>query len=255
MTMIQDKLPRQISRATALLTIIGIIATVAPASALAASATTNTSTGGTAPTAAQTARVKVIIGKGDQEIDRRLASLGKLSTKINAATKLTTSDKTSLTTQVNSEVNGLTNLKIKIDADTDLATTKTDVQSIFDEYRVYALIVPKVALVKVADDQQTTEAKLNALATKLQTALTAKKAAGKDVTSLQTQLTDMTTRTTSATAISTTIEASVINLQPSDYNSNHIVLSGDAAQLKIARSDNQAAYADSKSVAAGLKAL
>jgi hypothetical protein len=200
-------------------------------------------------------RVKTIITKGDQEISRRQTALGKLNTKISSATKLTPNDKSVLTTQVTTEISGLTNLKTKLDADTDLATTKSDAQSIISEYRVYALVVPKVALIKVADDQQATESKLTALATKLQTAITAKQTAGKDVASLQTQLADMTTKTAAASAISTSIESGVISLQPSDYDSNHSVLTGDNTQLKSAHADNQAAYADAKAIAAALKSL
>ena len=196
-----------------------------------------------------------IISKGDQEIARRLTTLGTLTAKINAASKLSASDKTYLLNEVSTEVSNLTTLKAKLDAETTLAAARTDAQSIVSDYRVYALIVPKIQLIKTADDQLVTEGKLTALATKLQSRITAAKTAGKDVTALQTKLTDMTTQITNAQAISSSIETKVLALQPSDYNSNHTILSGDEAQLKTAHTDNLAAYNDAKSIVSLLKNL
>jgi hypothetical protein len=63
----------------------------------------------------------------------------------------------------------------------------------------------------------------------------------------------MTSKIAAAQAISSAMEANVINLQPSDYNSNHSLLSGDAATLKTAAADNQAAITDAKTIIASLK--
>jgi hypothetical protein len=229
---------------------------VVPASAVAtrpgitATPSTTAST-----TASDQARLKLIISKGDKEITRRLATLNTLSNKINGAVKLSGSDKNTLSNEVSDETSGLNSLKAKLDTDTDLATAKTDAQSIFSGYRVYALIVPKVQLVKTADDQQVAEDKLTALAAKLQTRITAAQSSGKDVASLQNTLDDLTAKTKAAQVISSGVESSVINLQPSDYNSNHGILSGDRDKLKTAQSDIKAAAVDAKNIVSGLKQL
>lgn len=230
---------------------IGLISlTALAATGIASAAATTTTT-----TTSDTTRIQTIITRGDQEISRRLTSLNGLSAKISGASKLTAADKATLSAEVSTEVSGLTTLKAKLDAETTLAGAKADAQSIVSDYRVYALIVPKIELVRAADDQQVTESKLTALATKLQTRLTTAKNNGKDVTALQAKLTDMTSQIANAQSISSGIEAKVINLQPSDYNSDHSVLSGDAAQLKTAHADNQAAYSDAKAIVAGVKSL
>ena len=208
-----------------------------------------------AQTAAQQTRMQTIISKGDQEISRRLTSLTTLTNTINAATKLTASDKASLTSEVGSTISGLTALKSKLDAESTLAGARTDAQQIFDDYRVYALVLPKVHLVKVADDIQASDMKLTAIAQKLQSRITADQQTGKDVSALQAKLTDLTNQVSAAQSIANKIETGVINLQPTDYNSNHQVLSGDNAQLKTARQDNQAAFTDAKSIVASLKSL
>lgn len=206
-------------------------------------------------TANQQTRVQNIITKGNQEISRRLTSLNNLTAKINAATKLTASNKTALSSEVATEISGLTALKTKLDAETTIAGAKADAQQIYGDYRVYALILPKVHLIKLADDIQAADSKLTALAGKLQTRISAAQQAGKDVSALQTQLADMNSKISAAQNTASQVESSVINLQPSDYNSNHQVLSGDMTQIKSAHTNNQAAFADAKSIVAALKSL
>jgi len=224
---------------------------VVPVSALAS--TGNTS--GAASAAANSAKLKLIISRGDTEIGRRLTTLNTLTTKLNSAVKLSAADKATLTTEVNNEISGLTSLKTQLDGETDAAAAKTDAQSIFSDYRVYALVVPKVWLVKTADDQLITEGKLTTLSGKLQADITTDQQAGKNVAALQTKLDDMNSKVQAAQAISTDIQSKVINLQPSDYNSDHAVLSGDKDQLKTAQSDLAAAIADGKTIVSGLKSL
>ncbi len=203
----------------------------------------------------QQQRVQLIISRGNLEIARRLATLNTLTAKINAATKLSSSDKTTLSNEVSSTTSGLTALKTQLDADTTIAAAHTDAESIFTEYRVYALVAPKVGLIKVADDQQVTQSKLTALSTKLQSRITAEQQAGKDVTQPQSELTDMNSKITSAQSISNKIETSVITLQPTDYNNDHAILSGDNAELKTAHTDDQAAFTDANNIVSSLKSM
>jgi hypothetical protein len=205
-----------------------------------------------ARTTADQAKVQLIINRGNSEIQRRLGTLQTLSGKISSATKLTAGDKATLNGEVTDEINSLTALKTKLDADTTVADARTDAQSIITGYRVYALIVPKVNLVKTADDQQVAEGKLSALAVKLQSRLSAASSSGQKLPALQNGLADMNKQISAAQAISSQIESSVIGLQPSDYNSNHSVLNGDRNQLKTAQADIKAAVSDATTIIKGL---
>lgn len=250
----------KISTITKRLTLVGAYGLLA--STLTFGIASAEATNGTPPgelsgpvTTAQTQDLKNIIAKGDQEINRRLDTLNTLSGKINAATKISTSDKTYLVNEVTTEISGLTSLESQLNADTTLSAARTDAQSIYTEYRVYALVVPKVWLIKTSDDEQLTEGKLATLATKLQVKITADQTAGKDVTTEQSQLNDLNTQVSNAQAISSSIESKVLTLQPSDYDSDHTILSGDAAQLKTAHTDEETAFSDAKSIVTGLKTL
>lgn len=205
--------------------------------------------------AADQTKITNIKTRGDQEISRRLTTLNTLNGKINDAIRLTASDKSALQSQINAEISGLTALKTKLDADTDLATTRADAQSIVNEYRVYVLIVPKVAIIRYADSIAQTNAKLSTLAGKLQTRITDAKNAGKDVSGLQSQLDQMNQDIIAANTTASTIESKVVGLQPTDYNSDHTILSGDRDQLNAAHQQNLSALNLAKQIAASLKTL
>ncbi len=222
-----------------------VIVGVAPVQTTFAVSSTTTDT--------QQIRLDAIKTKGSQEIDRRLTKLTTLSAKISAATKLSAADKTALTTQVTTEINSLTTLKATLSAETTLAAAKADAQLIISGYRVYALIVPKVYLIKVADDQQVNEAKIADILSKVQTALTNAKNNGQNVADLQLKLSDATAKQQAAQAISSSIETKVITLQPTDYNSDHTILSGDKDQLQTVRTDLKAAVDDLVAIRDGLK--
>ncbi len=228
-------------------TVLGLASLSATALATPKSLSANSS--------ADQARIQRIIIRGNAEISRRLGTLQNLSAKVTGATKLTDSDKASLTAEVSNETNGLTALKTKLDADTTVADARTDAQAIISDYRVYVLVVPKINLIKAADDQQVAESKLSALVPKLQSRINSAKMAGKNVSSLQSGLNDMSTQLTNAQPISSGVETSVIGLQPSDFNTDHAVLSGYRDKLKTAQTDVKAAVSDATSIVNALKNL
>lgn len=234
-------------------TLAAITATVAVAGALVGSNAAFALT--TQQTTTQQTRMQTIISKGDQEISRRLTSLNNLTATVNAATRLTANDKATLNNEITTEISGLTALKTKLDSETTLEGVRTDAQQIYTNYRVYVLVLPKARFVKFADSIQAVDSKLTTLASKLQSRLTTEQQAGKDVSALQATLADMNSKTSAAQAAASQIESGVINLQPSDYNSNHQILGNDITQLKAAHANNKAAFVDAKSIISSLKSL
>ncbi|HXH26526.1 MAG TPA: hypothetical protein VNG90_01385 [Candidatus Acidoferrum sp.] len=216
---------------------------------------TTTTTTETDKTAAAAQRLTIIKSRGAAEIARRLLTLKNLDARINTTVKLSAGDKAALVAEVENTVSGLNTLKAQLDADTTLDAAHTDAQSILNEYRVYALVMPKIHLLITADGQQIIEAKLTTLAGKLQTRLNTAKTSGKDVTSLQAKLDDMTKQTAAAQSISSAVQAAVLPLQPGDFNADHGILAGYQAQLAKAHVDIEAAYNDAQAVYVGLKNL
>src|SRR2546428_166016 len=83
---------------------------------------------------------------GDVEIDRRLGTLTTLDGLVRDARHLTDADRQELLGEISADRSGLTALKAKIDADTDLTTLRNDLRTIVTGYRVYVLLEPKVRL-------------------------------------------------------------------------------------------------------------
>jgi hypothetical protein len=203
-----------------------------------------------------------IINRGNKEIARRLASLNTLDSKITTAKNLNNSDQSYLENEVNLGINGLTSLKTILDncatvtpVSAAVQCAVTNAQSIINEYRVYALILPKVQLIKMADDQLVVETNLTTLSQKIQYRITNEQAAGKDVSSLQTKLNTMVSDIKSAQTLSDGVEQAALPLQPSDYDTNHSVLSSYATHLQTARTDLQSAASLAKTIISSLKSL
>ena len=232
-------------------------ATTSPSNTAVSStgATTKASSAATTAAAAQAQRLTNLQTDGEAQIESRLTNLTKLTTIITSAKHMTVADKTTLTSEVTTELSGLTALQTRLKGETTVTPALADVQSIFTEFRVYALIDPKVRLIKAADDQQTIETTLKGLSTKLQARITKDKNAGKDVASMQTTLDSMKTEITSTQAMSSDVETKVVALQPSDYNTDHTILKQYDTELKTAHADCHVAHKDGLTVINDLKSL
>ncbi|MFA5087311.1 MAG: hypothetical protein WC470_03365 [Candidatus Paceibacterota bacterium] len=134
-------------------------------------AETQTQTPAQKAAAAQAALMVKQKEKAGQEIDRRITFLNNAIEKINAAKKITTEQKTALVSQVQAEIAALQQLKVKINADTDKATLLADRKAIVQQYRIFAVFEPRIAIISYADkilniadlmDTQTTNADIKA---------------------------------------------------------------------------------------------
>lgn len=198
-------------------------------------------------------RVTNLKEKADREIDRRITSLNNITNKINAMKKLSVSDKQSFSLQIQTEITNLTTLKTKIDADTDLPTLKTDVQSIVKSYRVYALFIPKLGIIIAADRMGETADNLDKLAGKLQTKIQDAQASGKNVSSLQTLLADMQKQTADARTQYSAASSEVMTLTPEGYPGNKSTLQDARSKLKTAHTDLKKAGQDARKIINELK--
>lgn len=90
--------------------------------------------------------VKCVIAAGDTLIVNRQNSLKTLNSKISAdlsAHKLTGDQASVLQADVTTNQAGLSNLKSKLDAETDAKAARQDVANIFLQFRIYAVVLPR----------------------------------------------------------------------------------------------------------------
>jgi chromosome segregation ATPase len=193
--------------------------------------------------------------RADAEIDRRVKSLTELIAKINGLKKLFAEDKSELSSKLQEQIDSLNALKVKIDADTDLATLKTDTKSIRESYRIYALFLPEIRILIAADSMNTTADRLNALADKLQALITTSGATGDNLTGMQNSLADMRAKVKDAKDLYQSIEAEILALTPQGYPGNRTTLMDAREKLKTGAKDLRAARDDAKEIIKVLRSL
>jgi hypothetical protein len=210
---------------------------------------------------------------GDNQIAQRITALNALSSKIDglgsaaatgtatptAAHKplLTDAQVSELKGKIQDATNSLNTLKQKIDADTDVATARTDDKSIMTQYRIYAVLMPLLRHMVWVDLMTNALGKMSGLDDKIQTAI------GKAPASQQAQLTtlfkDYQAKLADAQTQLTNAANAFAALTPDGYNKNpsgfkQSTLAGLHKDTKAAQADVKAARNDLHQIAMILKA-
>ncbi len=225
-----------------------------PVSALA------TSTASTAKAGANAVRLTTLIKKADTDISARIAALNDLDTRVQGLQKVSTTEKSAIDSQIQTNITGLTALQAKIDADTDLTTARTDAGTIFTTFRIYALVIPQGWILASADRVTTITGLLATLGSSIQTRISSAQASGKDVASLTAAMTDLSAKIADANTQEASAETGVATLVPDQGNkstaaSNHAALVTARGNIKTAATDILAARKDVTTLLQGLKAL
>jgi hypothetical protein len=245
--------------ATSLVTIATAAALLTSLIALPASAQSiAVNTGVSASSTKGADRLPKIIAKSDTAITKRLTSLATLNTKVQALKNVSATEKTNISNNIQTNISGLTSLKAKIDADTDVTVAATDAKTITGSYRIYALVIPQGYIASSADRVDTIDGLMTTLSAKLQSRITAAQSAGKNVTSLQASLTDLNAKVADSNTQAATAQSGVASLTPDQGNktvlaSNTAALKASRADIKTASADLKTARQDAKTIVDGVK--
>ena len=247
-------------------TVLGALIAAMPLAAFAQTTAVDAgvSASATAGPVSATAKVKGAAGitksitRADTELTRRITNLNQAAIRVSAMKNVSATQKSSIEASISTEIANLTTLKAKIDADTDAATLKTDVESITADYRVYALVLPQDHIIAATDRIGTIVAEMQQLGTKLSTRITEAQAAGKNVTAAQTAYTDMQAKVADASTQSQAAVSETQNLTPDNGDatvaaSNKAAIKDAVAKIKTATADLKAARADVKTILAAVK--
>lgn len=186
-------------------------------------------------------------------ITRRVLALRDLITAAKSITRLTDAERTTLTSQLQNQVNGLTTLNAKIQGDPDPATVRADASRIVTDYRVYVLTIPKARGIVAADIELNAADRLGKLADRLAMAIDQAGVKGKDTTAAQSGLTALQARLAAVTGSVTLLPAALLALVPAGYPANHPVLEQGRATLRTGRAGLADAASLARQVIADLK--
>jgi hypothetical protein len=167
----------------------------------------------------------------------RLPALSAARADVTANGHVTDGHETALVSNIDETTARLNVLAGEIKADTDLATLRDHCRSIFEDNRVFALVLPRTRLVVGSDTAVDAGSKLNDVAGKLADAIKAAEAAGQDVRQAKLDLDMMKAQIASGVAAAGTIPGAVLSLTPADWNANHEVLTPAHQSLRAARTD------------------
>jgi hypothetical protein len=150
-------------------------------------------------------------------IKERINSLNANATIIAKSQKLTTEQKAAFATFFSGKVTELTALGVKIASSTDATSTKTLTASIFTDFRIYGIVLPQVRLEKRIYELQNHGVSLTEVFAKVQKAIDAQKARGKDVSVWQANLDATKTLVVKDTEKLSLLLTQISSLKPSDY--------------------------------------
>ena len=131
------------------------------------------------PATAMAAPVKTcdlacVIAFGDQRIAVRETALTNLSTRLNdhlTKGRLTSAQAAPIQNDISTDEAALTALKAKIDADTTVAAARADVKSIYTQYRIFAVVLPRDYRMMWIDIMTNIDQKLRSLQPKIDWAI------------------------------------------------------------------------------------
>ena len=220
----------------------------------------STTVGGGAGVQMSATAMTSIKTRAHAELQRRIDALTATNTRVQGLQQVTTTFKQSIQNAIQTQISAFQALDAKIQADTDAATLKADVQSITQSYRVYALVLPQIHITAAADRAVSIATMMQALGVKLNARIQAAAQAGADVTALKASLDDLAAKITDADAKAQASVAATASLTPDNgdkakMDSNTAALKQARADLKVVADDLKAARADITKILAGLKAL
>lgn len=162
-----------------------------------------------------------VISYGDARIIERQAALTKLDTAITdraQATHITSDQANSLHADVTTNSNGLGALKTKLDAETVVSAARQDVKAIYEQFRIYAVVLPRDYRTLELDIEINVAHKLKDLESKLQNAVDGAPSGIKD--QLTTLYNDYVTQVSNAEAQIDAAQGELPQLTPANFNTN-----------------------------------
>jgi septal ring factor EnvC (AmiA/AmiB activator) len=232
---------RHLPRRASLLAMVAVFALGVglPATALAAPAT-----------ASAPCNVQCAIAFGNQRIDDRQAALTKLHDHIAdqlAKGHITSDQSNALQSDVSTNQSGLSALKTKLDAETDVTAAKQDVHNIYFQFRIFAVVLPRDYGELALDVMANLNAKMTGGESKIQTAID--NAPDSEKAQLNALFSDYKAQLGTASNEIGAAESQVPQLTPDNFNNNR---SSYLSTLAAYKNDRHAARAALKKAAQDL---
>ena len=226
-----------------------LIVSLLPATALAQDA----------PTEADAVGDRIIANlkdRAEQAVENRLDTIERVTEVLQDAEHLTDEHSRLLLDELTSSADGLTALGRQIDSAETIAELWELIPLIFEDYRIYAVVVPKAHLVVVADTIVAVVDRVDLVAGSLQDAIDRVSAAGYDTSEAEEVLAEMVESLSEAGSLAGRVPDTVLPLVPADWpDPAQSILEGAHSDLRAARDDVASAVRSAHEVARILRDL
>lgn len=225
----------------------GVLAALAGAAVLPATAIAAPSHATSKPSCTT---VQCVIAFGDARIAQRLTSLktlnGKVTNQLNAG-HISSAQAGSLQSDVTTNQNGLNQLKSKLDAETDISAARQDVRTIYTQFRIYLVVLPRDYNITWLDVLQNVDGKLRAVQPKIESAID--HAPASEQGQLNTLYSDLKAQLQEAESQIDAAQGQIATLTPANFDNARSVYTTAWTDF---RSDTKTAHADIHSAASDL---
>ncbi len=195
--------------------------------------------------------VQCVITFGNQRIADRLTRLSALLTKVQADKYITPAQAQPIENDVNLNINGLKQLQVKLDNETTIAAARADVKNIYEQYRIFAVVLPLDYHELWMDHLINLNSKLVAAEPALQTLIQNEANKGVNVSQEQAELADFTSKVTDMGNQLNSAEAIVPQITPAGFPGTTALLKTFHTDLQQAHQDAVAAHNDFMAILTG----
>ena len=155
--------------------------------------------------------------RAEKAIEKRLDTIERVTEALEESEHLTDEHERTLLAELGSSAAGLTELGRQIEDAGTIEELRELIPLIFEDYRIYAVVVPKAHLVAVADTLMAATGRIEVVAGSLQDAIDRVKEAGFDTSEAEEALAEMNASLGEAVALAGPVPDSVLPLVPADW--------------------------------------
>jgi hypothetical protein len=201
------------------------------------------------------ARLKTLRGRCDHWIRVRIRVLDAGINRISKAKRITDEDKESLVVDLQTNKDDLNSLKEKIDAETDLEVLQGYARSIFVDYRIFMVVVPRSRGMFAVARFNYTIGKLEGTASKLESLINDYKQQGKDTSQAEGYLSALKTDLANAKSNVEQAKSTFSSMTPEKDEEARSMVEKGIASLRAAGADLKDASEQAKKIISWLKSL
>jgi hypothetical protein len=169
-------------------------------------------------TADQSARMDRVKTRCLAAIDRRQRALGELNDRIDKRDKLPAEHAAALKDINDKTSRGLAALANTIQGEDNAEELRAECRSIVDDYRVFALVLPRARLVMTSDRELGAVERLRDAADRIQAAIDEAKSEGKDTSQAEAHVATMRSEIDSAASHAGAVYEEVIHVTPQTWS-------------------------------------